>query len=92
MSTYRTVTVKAAFQNNTISPKANFKNNIVKEASFGVHPPDILPYDDLPLMDGEAQAGVSKKYSRGDHRHPHDSDKLDYMSAITNLELEAMLR
>ena len=92
MSTYRTVTVKATFQNDTISPKADFKNNIIKEASFGMRSPDILPSDDLPLMDGEASPGVGRKFSRSDHRHPHDSDKLDYMSAITNLELEAMLR
>ena len=51
-----------------------------------------LPSDDLPMMDGEAQAGTSRKFSRSDHRHPHDSEKMDYMSAITNLELEAMLR
>ena len=51
----------------------------------------VLPSDGLPLMDGEAQAGTSRKFSRSDHRHPHDSDKMDYMSAITNLELEAML-
>lgn len=52
----------------------------------------VLPSDDLPLMDGEASPGGGKKFSRSDHRHPHDSEKMDYMSAITNLELEAMLK
>jgi hypothetical protein len=45
-----------------------------------------------PKMDGTASSGTSRKYARGDHRHPHASEKMDYMSAITNLELEAMLR
>ena len=52
----------------------------------------VLPSDELPLMDGEASAGTSRKLSRSDHRHPHDSEKMDYMSAISNLELEAMLK
>lgn len=51
-----------------------------------------LPFNDLPLMDGDASAGTSKKFARGDHRHPHDSEKMDYMSAISNIELEAMLK
>lgn len=63
-------------------------------ADFGatVNVNGVLPSDDLPLMDGDASAGTSRKFSRGDHRHPHDSEKMDYMSAITNLELEAMLQ
>lgn len=63
-------------------------------ADFGatVNVNTVLPSDDLPLMDGEAQAGTSIKFSRSDHRHPHDSEKMDYMSAISNLELEAMLK
>lgn len=52
----------------------------------------VLPSDDLPLMDGDASPGTSRKYARGDHRHPHDDAKLDYMSALTNAELEALLR
>lgn len=60
------------------------------EANVNVN--TVLPSDDLPLMDGEASAGTSRKFSRGDHRHPHDSEKMDYMSAISNLELEAMLK
>ena len=63
-------------------------------AGFGatVNVNTVLPSDDLPLMDGEAQAGTSRKFSRSDHRHPHDDSKLDYMSALTNAELEALLR
>lgn len=63
-------------------------------ADFGttVNVSSVLPSDDLPLMDGEAQVGTSKKFSRSDHRHPHDSEKMDYISAISNLELESMLR
>lgn len=74
-------------------------NAIFKESNqFGagfeanVYTSNVLPSDDLPLMDGEVKAGISKKYARGDHRHPHDSEKMDYMKAISNLELEAMLK
>jgi hypothetical protein len=31
--------------------------------------------DSLPLMDGAATAGTSKKYSREDHRHPTDTSR-----------------
>lgn len=63
-------------------------------AGFGatVNVNTVLPSDDLPLMDGDASAGTSRKFSRSDHRHPHDDAKLDYMSALTNAELEALLR
>lgn len=63
-------------------------------ADFGatVNVNGVLPSDELPLMDGEASAGTSRKFSRDDHRHPHDSEKMDYMSAISNMELEAMLK
>lgn len=64
--------------------------NATFDAKIGID--GALPSDDLPLMDGEASPGVGKKFSRSDHRHPHDSEKMDYMSAITNLELEAMLK
>ena len=30
----------------------------------------VEPSDDLPLADGTASAGVSKKFSRADHVHP----------------------
>lgn len=63
---------------------ANFGETTILGAAF--------PSDDLPLMDGEASPGVSKLFSRGDHRHPHDDAKMNYMSAITNLELEEMLK
>jgi hypothetical protein len=73
---------------------ANFteSNNLNANFDAKVGIGGVLPSDDLPLMDGEASAGTSRKFSRSDHRHPHDSEKMDYMSAITNLELEAMLQ
>lgn len=64
--------------------------NATFEARVGID--GALPSDDLPLMDGEASPGVGRKFSRSDHRHPHDSAKLDYMPALTNSELEALLR
>jgi hypothetical protein len=33
------------------------------------------PYDQAPEMDGEASAGVSDEYARGDHRHPTDNTR-----------------
>lgn len=73
---------------------ATFKesNGFGAEFDSTVNVDSVLPSNDLPLMDGEASAGTSRKFSRGDHRHPHDSEKMDYMSAISNLELEAMLK
>lgn len=35
------------------------------------------PYDVAPLMDGVASYGTIGAYSRGDHRHPSDTSKLD---------------
>lgn len=35
------------------------------------------PYNDLPLMNGTANAGSRNEYARGDHIHPSDSAKLD---------------
>lgn len=43
-------------------------DNIVGSAS---------PYDVTPLMDGVGTAGTVGAYSRGDHRHPADTSKLD---------------
>lgn len=40
------------------------------------------PYTGLPVMDGEASAGQSEQWARGDHRHGHDSSKAD----VTALE------
>lgn len=72
---------------------ASFTESTNLGASFGssVRVDGVLPSDELPLMDGEASAGESTRFSRGDHRHPHDTTKQDFMTAITNLELEAML-
>ena len=33
------------------------------------------PYDQAPEMDGEASAGTTEKYARGDHRHPTDESR-----------------
>lgn len=41
------------------------------------------PSDDLPLMDGTADAGTSAKYSRGDHVHPSDTSKQDVISDLS---------
>lgn len=37
----------------------------------------VTPSDADPQEDGVASAGSSTLYSRGDHRHPHDSTKVD---------------
>lgn len=37
-----------------------------------------VPSDSDPLMDGEASAGESTSYSRGDHVHPSDDAKEDH--------------
>lgn len=67
-------------------------NDIHAAFEAKVHTSNVFPSDDLPLMDGEASPGISKLFSRSDHRHPHDDEKMNYMSAISNLELEAMLK
>lgn len=40
------------------------------------------PYTGLPVMDGEASAGQSEQWARGDHRHGSDTTKAD----VTALE------
>lgn len=42
------------------------------------------PSDDAPLMDGEAAAGKSTKYSRGDHVHPTDTSRASVEDATLN--------
>ena len=37
----------------------------------------VTPSDADPLEDGTKSAGSSASYSRGDHRHPHDTTKAD---------------
>lgn len=76
------------------SCKTTFKENknIINagfDVSTNIHGNSLS--DDMPLMDGDAKAGTSKMASRSDHVHPHDSEKMNYMSAISNMELEAML-
>lgn len=43
------------------------------------------PSDDLPLVDGTADAGTSAKYSRGDHVHPSDTNKQDVISDLATI-------
>lgn len=43
------------------------------------------PSDDLPLMDGTADAGTSAKYSRGDHVHQSDTSKQDVIADLDNI-------
>ena len=38
---------------------------------------------DLPLMDGEASAGSSVQYARGDHVHPSDASKADKATTLS---------
>ena len=84
--------------NATFSESNQFGASFAESSGFGagfgatVIINTVLPSDDLPLMDGDASPGTSRKYARGDHRHPHDDSKQDYMSALTNAELEALLR
>ena len=72
---------------------ANFIESSGFNAGFssGVKVYPVYPSDELPLMDGLPESGVSKLYSRSDHRHPSDSTKMNYISPITNIELEEML-
>lgn len=41
------------------------------------------PYTGLPVMDGDASAGQSEQWSRGDHRHGHDISKADVTALAT---------
>ena len=88
------VAFKAVFTESADHVAAFTEQSNEVNASFGaqVHINSIIPSDDAPLMDGEPSAGTDKRYSRGDHRHPHDDTKMNYMCAISNLELEAMLK
>lgn len=45
----------------------------------------VEPSDDLPLADGTASAGVSKKFSRADHVHPMNENEI--LLADTNIKL-----
>lgn len=46
------------------------------------------PYDMEPLMDGVGSAGTVGAYSRGDHRHPADTSKLDTAGGTITGDLE----
>ncbi|MCD8030848.1 MAG: hypothetical protein LUF85_08540, partial [Bacteroides sp.] len=57
--------------------------------SLGAIPSDAVPASDLlPLVDGEASAGESTTYARGDHRHPTDETRAalsDIPTAVSQL-------
>ena len=44
------------------------------------------PSSAAPVMDGTASAGVSDRYSRGDHVHPSDSSKQDTLVSGVNIK------
>ncbi|MCD8041519.1 MAG: hypothetical protein LUH10_00490 [Tannerellaceae bacterium] len=60
----------------------------VYDGNSWVNSGDAIPdqtvdaYDGHPLMDGEAGAGSSNEYARGDHRHPTDTTR----AAIADLD------
>ena len=43
-------------------------------------------YDNAPLMDNIASAGISNLYARGDHVHPKDTSKQDVLVSGTNIK------
>lgn len=45
------------------------------------------PYDQAPQMDGEASAGTSDEYARGDHRHPTDTSRM--AATATGVDIKA---
>lgn len=45
------------------------------------------PYDQAPEMDGEASAGASDEYARGDHRHPTDTSRM--AASATGVDIKA---
>lgn len=88
------VTFNARFTESETPVNAQFTESNDVGASFGVSQVigGAYPSDDLPLMDGIADAGTSIYFSRSDHVHPSDTIKLNRTDRITNLELEEMLR
>ena len=50
----------------------------------GAPAPGITPYTSNPAMDGTPTPGASANYARGDHAHPHDSNKAD-RSELTDI-------
>ena len=46
------------------------------------------PYDVTPLMDGVGSYGTVGAYSRGDHRHPSDTSKLDVAGGTITGDLD----
>ena len=45
------------------------------------------PYDQPPEMDGEASAGATDEYARGDHRHPTDTSRM--AASATGVDIKA---
>lgn len=51
----------------------------------------VSPYNETPEMDGIASPGDVNKYSRGNHVHPSDDNKVNVGDVITNLEIQDIL-
>ena len=47
----------------------------------------VDPYDQPPEMDGEASAGATDEYARGDHRHPTDTSRM--AASATGVDIKA---
>lgn len=88
------VNFNANFTETDNSVNARFTESGNVNAYFGISQSagGAYPSDDLPLMNGVADAGTSIYFSRSDHVHPSDTIKLNRTDRITNLELEEMLR
>ena len=65
---------------------------VTPEPSVPTPSGDIQPSDDKPKMDNVANAGVSSKYSRGDHVHPSDTRKVFIFDTMTNVEIDEIMR
>lgn len=71
------------------SMNASFTTSADAAASFGVTQiaGGVYPSDELPLMDGTADPGTSRYFSRSDHVHPSDNIKINRSDVLTNAEI-----
>lgn len=51
----------------------------------------LYPSNAAPQMDGTASAGSSTLYSRGDHKHPSNVNKVSVGNVITNVEIDNIM-
>ncbi len=61
-----------------------WQNNAWQDSGESSPNTAVPPSDVIPLMDGIGNAGTSSKYSRGDHRHPSDTNKVNKSGDIIN--------